>query len=73
MLIKSFLISAFEAIALGMGFHGKTRRLPVWTDLRARIKALWSRSDFLESMGAGVRASQRIPAVVKIGRELFEP
>jgi len=69
----AFLISAFESVALGIGFHADRAAKPRWIDLSDRVKKLWSDADFLTSVGAGIRASQRIPRTVGLGRVLFKP
>jgi hypothetical protein len=68
-----FLISAFEAVALGLGFHASGPISISQQDLLHRICGLWSDQVFVNSSGMGVRASTRIPKVVKLGRELFKP
>lgn len=67
-----FLISAFEAVALGMAFH-VDKRPPQWNGIRKRIQSLWRNPEFTQSMGAGIRAAQRIPEVIRIGRSEFTP
>lgn len=67
------LISGFEAVALGIGYHMKPRKVPKWDDLDERIRSLWTDSTFVSSSGSGVRASIRIPAIVALGRKLFKP
>ncbi|TVS09811.1 MAG: DUF262 domain-containing protein [Planctomycetaceae bacterium] len=68
-----FLISAFEAVALGLGFHTSGPISFSQQELLKRIQGLWSNQVFVNSSGMGVRASTRIPKVVKLGRELFKP
>jgi hypothetical protein len=67
-----FLISAFEAVALGLGFQMPDQEPHLSAeDLKKKIREIWSNPGFGESTGSGVRASQRIPAVLALGRELF--
>ena len=68
-----FLISAFEFVALGLGFHASKSLNVEADDLAKRIRNLWSNEEFTNSSGAGIRASTRIPKVVALGRELFQP
>ena len=68
-----FLISAFEPIAMGLGYNyekycAKTISIP---DLEAVSKRLWTNEDFLSHSGSGVRASSRIPVNIPLGRQLF--
>lgn len=71
-----FIISAFEAVALGLGYHYEKLRSYGETPfhsfhLLGRLASLWSNMEYLSSQGSGVRASSRIPKVIPIGREVF--
>jgi len=72
-----FLISAFEAVALGVA-----ENLSQWKELgdqdqeqqlKDRVEALWENHEFLTGIGSGKRASQRIPVTVVKGRECIKP
>jgi hypothetical protein len=68
----SFLISAFELIALGIGYnyeHYKQNKRP--TEIVETIKKSWTDERFTGAIGMGVRASSRIPVVIPLGREFF--
>lgn len=68
--VGGFSISAFEVIALGVGYNYK--KLVARQDiLPERVKSVWSEPDFFENSGAGVRASTRLPKIVPVGRKLF--
>jgi len=70
--IGGFSISAFEAIALGVGYNYK--RLAAKPDIIVEsAKRVWQEKVFTENSGAGVRAASRIPHVVPLGRRLFAP
>lgn len=71
--LGGFLISAFEAIAIGMGSHAAKLRWkpPDAEKIRQQVEALWSNPTFLEGIGSGVRASQRLPKIIPLGREYF--
>jgi hypothetical protein len=63
------LISAFEVIALGLGYNYST-----FSGTSKKIadivkKTVWSKADFLTS--SGVRATQRLPNTIPFGREIF--
>lgn len=71
-----FLISAFEPIALGVGFN--CERYPTADDgvakaIREESEKLWANFDFLERSGMGVNASTRMPANIPLGRDIFNP
>ncbi len=67
------LISMFEIVALGIGYHcfndTKTFSTEEITD---RIKFVWKDPIFVNNSGSGVRASTRIPLTLEMGRELFK-
>lgn len=67
--VGGFLISAFEAIALGIGYNYNkmTKTFP----FESKIKELWRDPIFTNNSGSGVRASQRIPKIVPLGRRYF--
>ena len=71
----AFLISAFEPIAMGLGynFENYASNASVVPDVATISKELWSNSSFLEHSGSGVRASSRIPFNIPLGREFFAP
>lgn len=73
--VGGFLISAFEAVAIGIGHNARAIRgagdLENW--VRHRVRTLWQRREFLEGTGSGIRASQRIPVTIPLGREIFTP
>ena len=73
--LGGFLISAFEPIAVGLGYHFEHYRHNVADvpDIESVSKTLWGNSDFMKHSGSGARASYRIPATIPIGRRLFDP
>lgn len=72
-----FTVSSFEAVSTGVAAHldewEAVLAEPRREGLTARIKELWSRADFRQYSGAGVRATQRIPVMRRLGREHFTP
>lgn len=68
----AFLISAFEVLALGLGYYAAEGNFKNRT---SRIKEvhrdLWANNEFKDNTGSGVRASTRIPVTLKLGREFF--
>ena len=68
-----FLISAFEPIALGVGFNCENYGSDDVSEAIAKESGkLWSNPDFLKNSGMGVSASTRIPANVPLGRRIFK-
>ena len=73
--LGGFLISAFEPIALGLGYNyeqynGKDLKLP---DIDAISRDLWSNPTFRQNSGGGIGGATRIRANVPLGRLLFAP
>jgi hypothetical protein len=70
--LGSFLISAFEVVALGVGYNaddkGVLQPIPDFVD---KVKSVWTNPVFTDNSGSGVRASVRIPKIVPLGRKLF--
>lgn len=69
-----FLISGFEAVALGLGHKFLSEpSATVPEDLvREKVMHLWTESRFLSGIGSGKRASERMPVSIPFGRKLFE-
>lgn len=68
--VGGFSVSAFEAVALGLGFnYGNADAFS--SDLAAKVQQLWREPEFIENSGSGVRASSRVPKIVPYGRRLF--
>ena len=68
-----FTISAFEGIALGIAYHYPNILNVSAQELRDRCVQIWSHPDFVRNTGTGVRASQRVPHTIRIGRDIFKP
>jgi hypothetical protein len=64
-----FLISAFEVIALGLGYNYVTFTGDAKKIIDLVKKTVWSKPGFLTS--SGVRATQRLPNTIPFGRETF--
>lgn len=72
-----FLVSAFEAIAIGVA-----KNIDSWDysepalqetnqKIRGKVIQLWNNRQFTDNVGRGVKFNARIPAVVELGQELF--
>lgn len=64
-----FILSAYEAIALGVGYNYSN--LNAAHKIEDGIKAIWANKTFIDNSGSGVRASSRIPSIVPLGRRIF--
>lgn len=69
--IGGFLLSAYEVVALGIGFHYQN---PISADkIPNQIKTIWSHPTYKKWSGAGVNAARRLPYLIRLGREVFAP
>ena len=68
--LGGFLVSAFELVALGIGYNyeyiAENNKY-----IRDKIITLWDNVEFTYNSGSGVRASTRIPRVLELGRRAF--
>jgi hypothetical protein len=75
--VGGFLVSAFEILALGMGYHyQKYNNLSIELlneQLIEKIRYAWETQEFTSSSGSGARASWRLPKTIPFGRKLFNP
>jgi len=65
-----FLVSAYEVVALGVGFNYKLVETSNM-DLRSKIEEIWKNPTFTSTSGSGIRASSRVPNTIPYGREVF--
>ncbi|MFC8803082.1 DUF262 domain-containing protein [Streptomyces anthocyanicus] len=65
-----FSLTAFEAIALGMGYHLPQIEVDP-SDVRNKRVELWMDSAFSARHATGVRADQRMKKTIPFGRQLF--
>jgi Protein of unknown function DUF262 len=68
--VGGFLVSAFEAVALGLGYNYKVAER-IASHIPEKVKGIWTNRLFTGYSGSGVRASSRVPKVVPFGRKLF--
>jgi len=71
----AFLISAFEAVAMGIAFN-----VDAWESekdgaqkIPDKVKALWSMRKFTDNIGIGVSSSSRMVNTIPLGREVIKP
>ncbi len=70
--LGGFLVSAFEAVALGVGYNlDLIEKKQI--DIEQKIRQLWQMQEFIGSAGSGINASRRIAKVVPLSRRLFRP
>ena len=74
--LGGFSISAFEPIAMGLGYHFEeysAQPNPTFPDIAQISKNLWKNRTFTDNSGSGVRANTRIRTNIPLGREMFAP
>jgi len=67
-----FLVSAYEVIALGIGYHCEQLSSSNF-NIRDKIKEIWSSHKYKEWSGGGTNAQRRLPKLVPFGRQMFQP
>ncbi len=68
--LGGFLVSAYEAIALGIGYHYENISN---INIRDKIKEIWQDSDYTDYLGSGLNAQTRMPKLIDFGRRKFQP
>ncbi len=68
--VEGFLVSAYELLALGIGYNYKT--LIKTGKIEEIVKKLWINQDFTSKSGSGIKASSRIPVTIPLGRKSFK-
>lgn len=70
--LGGFLISAFEPIALGIGYNVNSYGSGSDTQkIEDKVKGLWGNPEFLSRIGSGADTTARIRSNVPLGRQLF--
>lgn len=73
--VGGFLVSMFEAVALGIGYHFEDlRNTPI--DVFERVQNLWRDHRFTSSLGGSpggsISTRKRVQKILPVGRELFQ-
>ncbi|WP_197525161.1 DUF262 domain-containing protein [Symbiobacterium thermophilum] len=72
--VGPFLISMFEIVALGIGYHCLTPGYSKsYEQLVENHMKIWENPRFTSGTGSGVRASSRIPLTIPLGRTIYAP
>ncbi len=68
--VGGFSVSAFEAVAIGIGYNPKIATAkPALVE--KGVQTMWADAQFVENSGSGIRASSRVPKIVPYGRAVF--
>jgi hypothetical protein len=70
--LGGFLVSAYEVIALGVGYN-YDKLYSSGVDIKERIKQVWMNPEYINSSGSGTSGKHRIPKLVPLGRKIFQP
>lgn len=68
--VRGFLNTAFEVIAMGLGYH-VARGTPYRTDVIQAAKELWTREDMTTRYATGLSTEARLAKMLPLGRELM--
>jgi len=73
-----FLLSAYEAIGIGVGSNideWKTKIIDddLIKDVKDRAISLWANETYMDNMGSGSNFNTRIPVIVPLGKNIFKP
>jgi hypothetical protein len=68
--VRGFLNTAFEVIAMGLGFH-VAAHTPYRTDVLVAAQELWARDDMATRFATGLSTEARLARMLPIGRELM--
>jgi hypothetical protein len=68
--LGGFIVSAYEVLALGLGYHFEAARYAP-PNVEKVAKALWENRTFTEGTGMGVRAEKRLRVTLPLGRRLL--
>ena len=70
----AFSITIFEVLALGLGFHAKSKQIDI-SDYSQKLKqistTLQENDIYKKYSGAGSKAASRIPSLIPLGRKLL--
>jgi len=68
--LGGFSVSAFEAVAIGIGYNPKKAKANP-KQVQQKVEQMWSDTEFVDNSGSGIRASSRVPKIIPYGRAAF--
>jgi hypothetical protein len=68
----AFLNTAFEVVAMGLGYHVNDYESAEDTKTLDKAKEFWSNPEYASGFATGVRADARMARTIPAGRSLFE-
>ncbi|BAY29180.1 hypothetical protein NIES2107_10210 [Nostoc carneum NIES-2107] len=69
--LGGFLVSAYEVIALGMGYNYENLSKS-HIDVIEKVKQIWISPEYTNWSGSGTTAQRRVPKLVPFGRKMFQ-
>ena len=66
-----FSLSAYEVIALGIAHNLHNGTLVDKSKIEPIVNELWENNNYQKNSGSGLRAANRLPALLPLGRQLF--
>ncbi|OYD97310.1 hypothetical protein CDG77_07370 [Nostoc sp. 'Peltigera membranacea cyanobiont' 213] len=69
--LGGFLVSAYEVIALGIGYNYENLSNS-HIDVTERVKQIWISPEYTNWSGSGTNAQRRVPRLVPFGRQMFQ-
>ncbi|PEY23108.1 hypothetical protein CN340_19805 [Bacillus anthracis] len=66
-----FLISGFEAIAIGIGYNLQEEKLISESLIEVKCQEIWAHDDFRVVSGSGSNAKRRLPVLIPLGKSFF--
>lgn len=70
--LGGFLVSAYEVIALGVGYN-YAELAHSHIDIKEKVKQIWTNPEYTDWSGSGTNAQRRLPRLVSLGRKMFKP
>jgi hypothetical protein len=68
--LGGFSVSAFEAVAIGLGYNPKKAAANPST-IQAKVQKMWEDAEFINNSGSGIGASSRVRKIIPYGRATF--
>ncbi len=76
---RGFSLAPFEVIATGIGYHYEKYKSAINNgnddklDVKGKLKKMWEHETYKNAYGRGKDAKVRIPKLIPLGREMFNP
>lgn len=68
--VGGFSVSAFEAVAIGIGYNPAKAKADT-SVIEKGVTKMWADKQFTDNSGSGIRASSRVPKIIPYGRAVF--